>query len=186
MIGVDEVGRGSWAGPLLVCAARLHKQIIGLADSKTLSAQKRAQLFEDIKQHADVGFGWVSADEIDDIGLSAALKLATAKALTEIDIIDNEEIIIDGTVSFIPGYSNVSLLPKADMKFPVVSAASIAAKVTRDARMIEYAQQYPGYGFESHVGYGTRQHAAAIGEHGVTRLHRKSFRLPLPFATLTE
>ncbi len=186
MIGIDEVGRGSWAGPLVVCATRLHKTIDGLADSKTLSAKKREKLFELIVMGADIGYGWVSADEIDDIGLSAALKLATCKALTEIGINDGEEIIIDGTVSFIPEYTNVTLLPKADTKIPTVSAASIAAKVTRDARMVELAQRYPDYGFDAHVGYGTKQHREAIATRGYTVLHRHSFRLPQSFATLTE
>ena len=178
MIGVDEVGRGSWAGPLVVCAARLHGSIEGLADSKMLSAKKRTQLFALIVEMADIGYGWVSADEIDDIGLSAALKLATVKALTEIGINEDEEIIIDGTVSFIPDYKNVTLLPKADIKIPTVSAASIAAKVTRDARMAELAQRYPGYGFDEHVGYGTKQHREAMAVRGYTILHRLSFRLP--------
>lgn len=186
MIGVDEVGRGSWAGPLVVCAARLHEEINGLADSKALSVKKRKELLPLIIKYADIGFGWISADEIDDIGLSAALKQATTSALLEIGVTAGEEIIIDGTVSFIPDYQYVTLLPKADTKIPAVSAASIAAKVVRDARMNELSQQFPEYGFASHVGYGTRQHSEAIERYGRTNLHRHSFRLPDTFATLAE
>ena len=178
MIGVDEVGRGSWAGPLVVCAARLRYQIDGLADSKTLTAKKREALSAIITQNADIGLGWVSADEIDDIGLSFALRLATTKALAEINITDNERIIIDGTVSFIPDYTHVTLQPKADMIVPAVSAASIVAKVARDRRMQELAQQFPHYAFEKNVGYGTAEHRMAIEKYGLTSLHRHSFRLP--------
>ncbi len=186
MIGIDEVGRGSWAGPLVVCAARLRGTIDGLADSKALSAKKRLELLPIIMDNADLGFGWISADEIDDIGLSAALKQATAIAMLEIGVHTQEEIIIDGNVSFVPSYKPVRLVPKADTKIPAVSAASIAAKVVRDARMNDLAQHYPEYGFMSHVGYGTQQHREAIIRYGRTPLHRNSFRLPKAFATLAE
>lgn len=179
MIGIDEVGRGSWAGPLVVCAARLLHPIKGLADSKTLSAKKRIEICDTIYKHADIGLGWVSADEIDDIGLSAALRLATTKALSELVIAPDEQIVIDGTVSFIPDYANVVMIPKADNTVEVVSAASIAAKVARDTRMYELAGQYSNYGFENNVGYGTAFHRQAILHYGTTTLHRRSFRLPI-------
>ena len=81
MVGIDEVGRGAWAGPLLVCAARLNEPIDGLKDSKLLSSKKRTEITEIILKKADIGYGWISAAEIDDIGLCAALRLATTKAL---------------------------------------------------------------------------------------------------------
>lgn len=178
MIGIDEVGRGSWAGPLVVCAARLRQPVIGLVDSKILTRQKRLQLNAIIAKHADIGLGWVSADEIDDIGLSSALKVATAKALLELTVEHDEQIIIDGTVSFIPDYPNCTMVPKGDQTVPAVSAASIVAKVARDKRMYEYAKQYPEYYFENNVGYGTMQHRAAILQYGTVAIHRSSFRLP--------
>lgn len=176
MIGIDEVGRGAWAGPLLVCAARLRSPVDGLTDSKLLSAKKREYFAEIIKKQADIGYGWVLASEIDDIGLSAALRLATARAITEIAPMASEEIIIDGTVNFAPSY-NVKTIIKADLTVPAVSAASIVAKVARDAHMAELAKKYPNYSFEKHVGYGTVLHKAAIKEFGYTPEHRRSFKI---------
>lgn len=180
MIGVDEVGRGAWAGPLLVCAARLHTEIPGIADSKLLTKKRREELNVQIQKNADIGYGWVDAAEIDAIGLSAALKLATKRALGELQVLPNEEIIIDGLINFAPMHANVRVLPKADQLVPAVSAASIAAKVARDARMAEIAKIYTDYGFEKHVGYGTALHAQAIIRCGLCNEHRRSFKLPAP------
>lgn len=176
MIGVDEVGRGAWAGPLLVCAARLRRPVDGLTDSKLLSRKKRQYYAEIINQQADIGYGWVLAIEIDDIGLSAALRLATARALAEIVPNTAEEIIIDGTVNFAPQYNSHTLI-KADLTIPAVSAASIVAKVARDKYMCQLATVYPNYGFEKHVGYGTTLHQAAIAQYGYTPEHRRSFKI---------
>lgn len=175
MIGVDEVGRGAWAGPLLVCAVDLIYPVAGLTDSKKLTKKRREQLAEQIVLAGNpVGFGWVSADELDDIGLSASLSLGAAKALSELDM--NQPITVDGNVQFYPLLTNSQTLIKADLKEPAASAASIVAKVARDNRMAQYAINYPSYGFEAHVGYGTRAHKLAIEAHGMTRLHRKSFK----------
>jgi ribonuclease HII len=177
MIGVDEVGRGSWAGPLVVCAVRLRTPVDGLADSKLLSKKRRESLYSEIISGNDFSLGWVSADEIDDIGLSAALKLAAAIALEGLDPKD-EDVIVDGTIQFYPNYQRSTTLIKADMKVPAVSAASIVAKVIRDNWMYAQDTAYPQYGFGSHVGYGTAQHKIAIETYGITSLHRKSFSLP--------
>jgi ribonuclease HII len=176
MIGIDEVGRGAWAGPLLVCAARLNAPIDGLTDSKLLSAKKREHFAEIIKNWANVGFGWVSAEEIDNIGLSRALRLATARAIANLGINTNEQVIIDGSVNFAPEFNSKTII-KADLTVPVVSAASIIAKVTRDAHMAELAIVYPNYGFEKHVGYGTAFHKEAIAKYGYTPEHRRSFKI---------
>lgn len=178
MIGIDEVGRGAWAGPLLVCSARLRAPIKGLADSKVLSPRRRAQLAKEIAQRADVGYGWVAASEIDAIGLSAALKLGALRAVQKLKPDKNEAIIIDGTINLLPSYTNVVTKVKADATVPCVSAASIAAKVARDTYMRKMAPSYAVYGFESHVGYGTAQHTLAIQQFGACQEHRKSFRLP--------
>jgi ribonuclease HII len=177
MIGVDEVGRGSWAGPLVVCAVRLRTPVVGLADSKLLSKKHRESLFAEIIAGNDYSLGWISADEIDDIGLSASLKLAAAIALEGLNPA-NEEVIVDGTIQFYPDYANATTLIKADMKVPAVSAASIVAKVLRDRWMENQDNNYPLYGFGKHVGYGTALHKAAVQAYGLTALHRKSFRLP--------
>ena len=176
MIGVDEVGRGAWAGPLLVCAVRLNKHVAGLADSKLLSAKKRQELAVIISSAADIGYGWVPALEIDARGLAAALRIATERALQQINPIPHEEIIIDGTINFAPSY-NVTTMIKADQIIPAVSAASIVAKVTRDKQMHILSVQYPAYGFDTHVGYGTKQHAQAIETNGFCDEHRKSFKI---------
>lgn len=178
MVGVDEVGRGAWAGPLLVCAVRLMAQIDGLRDSKQLSPKKRAELAKIIKVQADVGYGWISASEIDDIGLSPALKLATTKALEDINYLADEELVIDGNVNFVPDL-RARILPKADSLIPAVSAASIVAKVTRDELMYDLAKRYPVYGFEKHVGYGTKAHRLAIKNSGLCLEHRKSYNLKI-------
>lgn len=179
ILGIDEVGRGPWAGPLVIGAVVLGGvEIEGLTDSKKLSKKRRAELDLAIReQAAGYGLGWVHAHEIDEIGLSEALRLATRRAVEQITA-PYHEIIIDGTINFLSdttkaGY--VTTMKKADLLVPSVSAASIIAKVARDTYMAEQDSMYPGYKFTSHVGYGTAAHMAAIAELGVTPLHRLSF-----------
>ena len=179
ILGIDEVGRGPWAGPLVVGAVVLGGATIGgLTDSKKLTKKRRDALDVVIREQADAyGLGWVDANEIDEIGLSAALVLATKRAVEQIKV-PYHEIIIDGTINFLKDTSKgqyVTTLKKADLLIPSVSAASIIAKVARDNYMAEQDTIYPGYKFGSHVGYGTAVHRAAIEEHGVTPLHRLSF-----------
>jgi len=175
IVGIDEVGRGAWAGPLVVGAVLLGGESIeGLTDSKLLSKKARERLDIEIRQKAvGVGIGWVSAKVIDRIGLSEALKLASRKAL---ECIKNEyrEIIIDGTIALIDD-PRVTLMKKADLLIPSVSAASIVAKVARDNYMKYLDDVFPGYEFSAHVGYGTAMHRGAIEELGVTPIHRLSF-----------
>jgi ribonuclease HII len=179
ILGIDEVGRGPWAGPLVIGAVVLGGAAIdGLTDSKKLSKKRREELDLIIREQAGgYGLGWVSAEEIDEIGLSASLVLATKRAVEQVKT-SYHEIIIDGTINFLKDTSKgqfVTTMKKADLLIPSVSAASIIAKVARDAYMTEQASVYPEYGFASHVGYGTAAHAAAIKSHGVTPLHRLSF-----------
>ncbi|MDN5819170.1 MAG: ribonuclease HII [bacterium] len=178
ILGIDEVGRGPWAGPLVVGAVVLDQAIEGLTDSKKLSKKRREALDGQIRQEAaGYGLGWVSAAEIDEIGLSQGLVLATKRAVEQVKA-PYHEIIIDGTINFLKDTSKggyVTTIAKADLLIPSVSAASIIAKVARDNYMAEQADIYPEYGFGSHVGYGTKQHREAIDSHGVTPLHRLSF-----------
>lgn len=179
ILGIDEVGRGPWAGPLVVGAVVLGGvPIDGLTDSKKLSKKRRDELDIIIRgQAAAIGLGWVHADEIDEIGLSRALVEATKRAVAQINV-PYTEIIIDGTVNFLAETGKgpyVTTLKKADLLIPSVSAASIVAKVARDNYMAEQHVLYPDYGFKSHVGYGTAVHQTAIKLHGITPLHRRSF-----------
>jgi len=179
ILGIDEVGRGPWAGPLVVGAVVLGGVTIeGLTDSKKLSKKRRESLDIEIRDKAlGIGLGWVSATEIDEIGLSRALAVATKRAVEQIAV-PYHEIIIDGTVNFLretPKESYVTTMKKADLLVPSVSAASVVAKVARDNYMASQDDVYQGYGFKSHVGYGTAAHSAAIDKLGVTPLHRLSF-----------
>lgn len=185
ILGIDEVGRGPWAGPLVIGAVILPEEkpawVDELTDSKKLSAKKREALNELILKEATTGLGWVSSKELDEIGLAKALKLATRRAVEEVRAknVPFSEIIIDGTINFLAGTSlerYVTILPKADFLVKEVSAASIIAKVARDHYMYELGQKYPGYGFEKHVGYGTAAHQKALKELGPCEEHRMSFR----------
>jgi ribonuclease HII len=199
ILGVDEVGRGPWAGPLVVGAVILGPDFSpeniaqhqntkkfqlyqDLTDSKKLTAKKRETLAPLIETHALASAtGWVTTHELDQYGLSASLKLATRRAIKQILATKSPftEIIIDGTINFLqntPLETKVTLLKKADTLIKEVSAASIIAKVARDAYMTKIATQYPAYGFEKHVGYGTALHKSALLEHGICPEHRTSFR----------
>ena len=189
ILGIDEVGRGAWAGPLVVGACVLNDaRIEGLTDSKTLSKKQREKLAKEIaNSSAIVGLGWVSNSELDEIGLSSSLKLATRRAVEKVQLecrerkVKFDEIIIDGTVNFLndtPLEKYASTLKKADLLISSVSAAAICAKVARDNYMNKLAiePEFLEYNFDKNVGYGTAQHRAALEQFGVSRIHRKSFK----------
>lgn len=186
ILGIDEVGRGPWAGPLVVGAVVLGSNIEGLTDSKRLSKKRREELDGRIRTTASgYGLGWSHADEIDSLGLSEALRLATIRAVGQVKT-PYHEIIIDGTVNLLEGTTKgkyVTTMKKADLLVPSVSAASIIAKVARDSFMAKQDSVHEGYGFSSHVGYGTVAHLAAIEKLGVTPLHRLSFAPLLKYQT---
>ena len=210
ILGIDEVGRGPWAGPLVIGAAVLPERFDennnpieqqtwqdDLADSKKLTPKRRERLSPTILENAKAtGLGWIPAKELDQVGLSNALKLATRRAVCELLKLDQkeneenlknidlnnlpfDEIIIDGTMNFLkdtPLENMVTFMPKADAKIKEVSAASIIAKVARDDYMKNLAEKYPQYGFEKHVGYGTAAHKAALEKYGPCSEHRMSFK----------
>lgn len=185
ILGIDEVGRGPLAGPLVVGAVILPDEklewVNNLRDSKKITAKKREILSEVILAEAPAtGLGWVSPVEIDELGMSEALRLATRRAVEEVreQRFAFSQIIIDGKVNFLSGTGlerYVSTAVKADDLIKEVSAASIIAKVARDAYMVEVGARFPGYGFEQHMGYGTAKHIAAISDLGVCPEHRRSF-----------
>ena len=190
ILGIDEVWRGPYAGPLVIGACVLGdwqnsenaEWIEKLTDSKKLSAKRREELYVLIKEKAlATAAGWVSSAEIDEVGLSEALRLATRRAVEQIQKtkVPFSEIIIDGTMNFLVGTKlekYVSTLKKGDFLVKEISAASILAKVERDKYMAELDAVYPGYGFGKHVGYGTAAHQKAMEEFGLTPEHRRSFR----------
>ena len=197
ILGIDEVGRGPWAGPLVVGAVILGGvEIEGLDDSKKLTKKRRETLDEVIrKQSAAWALGWVSAGELDEVGMTKALRLATRRAVKQIQSRCKEnnlafdEIIIDGTVNFLADTAleqYVTVMAKADGLIPSVSAASIIAKVARDQFMAEQDVIYPGYGFASNAGYGVAKHRAAIERLGVTPLHRLGFAPLAKYARIAK
>jgi ribonuclease HII len=177
MIGIDEVGRGCWAGPLLVVAARRTGRLPkGLTDSKLLTALQREKLYQALEGTCQFGEGWVTPPEIDAAGLTAAMRLGVQRALVAINAEASEQIIMDGLINYAdPAFVSVHCRVKADLSVPLVSAASIYAKVTRD-RYMRSLSEYPQYGFDKHVGYGTALHRAMLELHGLTPLHRRSFK----------
>lgn len=190
ILGIDEVGRGPWAGPLVVGAVVLGGvDIEGLTDSKKLTKKRRDALDIEIRERAVAyGLGWVHASEIDEIGLAQALREATKRAVEQVKA-PYHQIIIDGTINFLSDTTKgkyVTTMKKADLLVPSVSAASIIAKVARDNYMAEQAKKFKQYGFDSHVGYGTAKHIEAISQHGVTPLHRLSFAPLKKFKTVAS
>ncbi|MCA9325317.1 ribonuclease HII [Candidatus Saccharibacteria bacterium] len=175
-VGIDEVGRGCWAGPLVAAAVVLQRPIIGLKDSKKLTKLQREKLVKTIESDAmSVGIGWVWPEQIDDIGLSKAVELAMHRAMAEISC-NYDEVIIDGNINYFNGNPKARAVVRADDTVPAVSAASIVAKVARDNYMTEAARKHPGYGFERHVGYGTAEHIRQLKQLGVSEIHRLSYK----------
>jgi ribonuclease HII len=190
ILGIDEAGRGPWAGPLVVGAVVLGGvEIEGLTDSKKLTKKKREVLYDEIvEKSAAYASGWVSARELDEVGMSAALRLATRRAVEQIAV-PYSEIIIDGAINFLAETSKgayVQTMPKADLLVPSVSAASIIAKVERDRYMTKLGEEYPEYDFSSHAGYGVAKHREAIDRLGVTPEHRLSFAPLKKYAVQSE
>lgn len=179
MIGVDEVGRGCWAGPLLVVAARQTGKLPdGLRDSKLMTKQQRESIFEHLASNVQFSRGWVTSAEIDEHGLSKALTLGAKRALNNLKANYDDEILLDGKHNYLPRvYKNSRSEVDADLKSPIVSAASVYAKVIRDRFMCQLAKKHPNYGFEKHVGYGTALHKSALEAFGIlNEIHRVSFR----------
>jgi ribonuclease HII len=187
--GVDEAGRGAWAGPVYAAAVvlplglpNLADLLNGVRDSKLLSPARREALLPVIEEVAEaVGVGWAGPAEIDKIGIAPATRRAMARAVAGLNghvgalLIDHMRL------------PEVDLpqraFPKADVRCLSVAAASIVAKVSRDRLMVELDREYPGYGFASHKGYGTRQHRETLASLGPTSIHRMSWQ---PLRKFTE
>ncbi len=175
-MGIDEVGRGCWAGPVVAGAVLLGKPIAGLKDSKLLTKLARERLDAQIRVAATVfGIGWATSQEVDEHGLTEAVRLAMVRAFAAITA-PYKRLIVDGNHNFLADVAGSETLIGADNLVPAVSAASIIAKVARDRYMSEMSTKFPGYAFERHVGYGTAAHRQAINKLGLCELHRRSFK----------
>ncbi len=181
--GIDEAGRGPWAGPVVAAAVVLERGRVpaGLDDSKALAADVRARLHDEIMACARVGIGIADAASIDRDDILQATLAAMINAVAALGVMP-AAVLVDGNRA--PNLAcPVETIVRGDARCRAIAAASIIAKVTRDRLMTGLARDYPGYGFERHKGYGTPEHAAAIARLGVTPLHRRSFR-PIQLALL--
>lgn len=195
IIGIDEVGRGPIAGPVAVCAFMIKdnsfsttptdKKLPKLKDSKKLTKRQRVTWFNYLKDNKEKGLcdfsvSFVSSENIDKFGISKCIQKALNKSLSNLVISCNLEprtcnLFLDGGLHAPVEYINQETIIKGDELHPIISMASIMAKVTRDRIMVNYAKEYPEYGFEKHSGYGTKAHYTAIKKHGQTPIHRKTF-----------
>lgn len=181
LAGLDEAGRGAWAGPVVAAAVILPpdrtiaQRLAGVADSKQLTPQQRERLFAVIRSEvAAVGVGVVSARRIDAIGIVAATRQAMREALAQLDPSPDYLLIDHLRLTSLP--TPQQSLVKGDCHVLSIAAASIVAKVTRDRLMVELSRAYPAYGFERHKGYGTAEHRQALQRLGLCPIHRRSFR----------
>lgn len=174
--GVDEVGRGPLAGPVVAAAVILDpKNIIsGLNDSKKLSHKKRMLLSGEIKTKSLAwSLGRAEVEEIDEINILQASLLAMKRAVEALEK-KPEMVVVDGNFKPNVNYETIAIV-KGDSLIPAISAASIIAKVARDNEMVGLDEEYPDYGFSSHKGYPTKQHIEALARLGITKIHRRSF-----------
>ncbi len=173
--GIDEAGRGPWAGPVVASAVILNQSCTpaGIKDSKKLSPSRRVEIASALWKTARIGVGIASVDEIDELNILQATMLAMSRSVANLPVAP-ATCIVDGKVKPklpCPAYTVV----KGDAKSQSIAAASIIAKVTRDRMMLELSRDFPGYGWESNKGYGAKAHRSGLDELGITPHHRRSF-----------
>jgi ribonuclease HII len=174
VVGVDEVGRGSWAGPLTVGAAVVptDRRVYKIRDSKMLTEEEREALFERIASWcASWAVGHATPEECDELGMSEAQRLAARRAIAQLGVTP-DQVLVDGNWDFVGGAQRIV---RGDSSSLSIASASILAKVSRDRLMREVADQYPGYNFEANKGYPCPVHKSALQAWGPTSIHRKSW-----------
>lgn len=181
VVGIDEAGRGPLAGPVVVGAVLIESssQVVqSVRDSKKMTKKQREKAFEEIQERSSAfGIGIVDAKEIDRVGIKEAVKEAMILAVNDVERKTGKKInyiISDGSVYLLEDYKMMSIT-HGDSKHYSIAAASVLAKVKRDWIMEEYSKKYPKYGFERHMGYGTKLHIEAISKYGVCDIHRRSY-----------
>jgi ribonuclease HII len=173
--GIDEAGRGPWAGPVVAAAVILDRSCApaGINDSKLLSRPRREALFDAIMAVAHVGTGVCTSEEVDRYNVLGATKRAMCRAYEALALKPDMALIDGNQLPALP--CEMDAIIDGDALCVSIAAASIIAKVTRDRMMVALAQEYPHYGWERNAGYGTREHQEALARHGVTPQHRRSF-----------
>jgi ribonuclease HII len=178
VVGIDEVGRGAWAGPLMVGAAVLPrtKRVLGVRDSKMLTERDRERLFDRIAEWCDAwSVGAVSQEECDEMGMADAQRLACRRAVEGLGLVP-DVAVSDGTWDFVsPAVPRVVMRVKADRHCLSVAAASILAKVVRDRQMRTLAESYPNWSFDTNKGYPCPTHKAALQGYGPSAIHRRTW-----------
>ena len=178
VVGIDEVGRGSWAGPLMVGAAVLprDRRVNGVRDSKVLTEAGREQLFDRVAGWCDAwAVGEATQQECDDLGMAAAQRLATQRAIVALGV-RPDAAVVDGSWDFVtPQVAHVEMRVKADLHCLSVAAASILAKVTRDRIMRDESANYPHWSFDTNKGYPCPVHKAALLGYGPSAIHRRTW-----------
>ena len=195
IVGIDEAGRGPLAGPVSVGVVRLlhpstslrvKRFFKGIKDSKQLSAEERELWYSlalEAKKRGELDFSvsLVSEKVIDRHGIAYAVRLGIKRSLAKLAVLEEDQIFLDGALKAPQAFKHQLTVIKGDEKIPVVSLASICAKVTRDRKMVRLAKKFPQFSFDINKGYGTRVHLSALRKHGFTSIHRLSFLKNLTF-----
>jgi len=177
--GIDEAGRGPWAGPVVAAAVVLNQSKMpdelrfGIKDSKVISSAKRERLFSLLRLHTEIGVGRAEVTEIDETNILSATFMAMKRALQALSISVDFALVDGNQAPNLP--CKVETVVKGDSRSLSIAAASIVAKVHRDREMAMLAKTFPGYGWEKNAGYGTKEHREALARIGVTPHHRKTF-----------
>ena len=180
LVGIDEAGRGPLAGPVtlayVACPLKIYKKNFkAIKDSKKLTLKKREEWFRHLREHPHLEYGVTSVGEgiIDRRGISRAVKIGIRRLLSRLSV-KPKMLLLDGSLYAPPEYPQKTII-KGDEKIPIIAAASVFAKVTRDRKMIRLAKKFPKYSFEIHKGYGTKLHRRLLRKHGLSAIHRRSF-----------